>query len=161
MFKIRKGLLAILILMAFTYGGWSISSVTAWLENLIPSANQASEVDAPAVAEVISPHARVHILYGDKRGGGHMHGAGKPCKSEFPAGWDIDKILVTVSKIAANDNVSWRQGDNGYWTGQQTIDGVKIRVVKDREGDNVITAYPLNTPKNPCPAANDNDPSDR
>jgi len=155
MFGTKKGLLLILIILAFTYGGWSLGGVTGWFDKII--SQRVNTLESPQnVAEVISPRARVHILYGDQRGGGHMHGAGKPCKSEFPAGWDEEKILVTVSKIAANDNVRWQQQNNGYFTGHETVDGIKIRVVKDREGDDVVTAYPLNTPRNPCTAANDN-----
>lgn len=155
MFGTKKGLLLILLILAFTYGGWSLGGVAEWFDTII--SQKVNTFESPQnVAEVISPRARVHILYGDKRGGGHMHGAGKPCKSEFPAGWDEEKILVTVSKIAANDNVRWQEQNNGYFTGQETVDGIKIRVVKDREGDDVVTAYPLNTPRNPCPAANDN-----
>lgn len=59
-----------------------------------------------ADAGVILDESRVqHILYGDMRGGGHKFGVGKPCKSEFPQGWDDDKIIDVTRKIAANDNL--------------------------------------------------------
>ncbi len=106
-------------------------------------------------ASAISDQRRVHILMGDRTGGGHMFGAGKPCKSEFPSDWDEDKIIETIDLIAANDNASWEKQRNGYHVSEQMVEGVKVRVVKGRQNESVITAYPLNTGRNPCPA-NDN-----
>ena len=106
-------------------------------------------------ASAISPQRRVHILMGDKTGGGHMFGAGKPCKSEFPSDWNEEKIIETIDLIAANDNANWEQQRNGYHVHEQMVEGVKVRVVKGRENKQVITAYPLNMGRNPCPS-NDN-----
>ncbi|MEZ0225373.1 MAG: EndoU domain-containing protein [Alphaproteobacteria bacterium] len=98
-----------------------------------------------------------HILYGDSRGGGHLHGAGRPCKSEFPADWSADKVILVVTQEAANDNLSWRHERNGNDVAEVSRDGVKIRLVVNGRHDQIITAYPLNTPRNLCPAAaNDN-----
>ncbi len=111
-------------------------------------------------ASAISPQRRVHILYGDKTGGGHMHGVGKPCKSEFPANWNEDTIINTIERIAANDNLGWKRQRNGYYVAEQNIENLRIRVVKGRQAEKVITAYPVNVPRNACPskrpAANDN-----
>lgn len=105
----------------------------------------------------LSHRAKTHILYGDRSGGGHMHGIGKPCKSEFPEDWDKDEIIDTVEKIAANDNLNWRKQDNGYYVTNKKEDGLKIRVVVSPDKTEVITAYPLNVTRNPCPKAiNDN-----
>lgn len=103
-------------------------------------------------ASAISPQRRAHILYGDATGGGHMFGTGKPCKSEFPKHWDEDTIIKEVDLIAANDNLNWEQQRNGYYVTEQKVGTVKVRVVKGRENKNVITAYPTNVPRNPCPA---------
>ncbi|GJL84705.1 MAG: hypothetical protein DHS20C02_04800 [Micavibrio sp.] len=103
----------------------------------------------------ISPERRIHILYGDKTGGGHKFGSNKPCKSEFPQDWDENEILETVRLIAANDNADWRQEDNGYFVTEKTENDVKVRVVLGPDKQRVITAYPTNLPRNPCPA-NDN-----
>ena len=100
----------------------------------------------------ISPQRRVHILHGDATGGGHIYGAGKPCKSEFPQNWNENKIIEEVELIASNDNLNWEKQRNGYHVAETNRDGVKIRVVKGRENKQVITAYPLNTGRNPCPA---------
>ena len=103
----------------------------------------------------LSTRAEKHILYGDRSGGGHKHGVGKPCKSEFPKNWDDQTILSSVKKIAANDNLSWEQQNNGYHVVEQFHDGIKVRVVMGENRRNIITAYPVNVPRNPCPA-NDN-----
>ena len=111
-------------------------------------------------ASSISPQRREHILHGDATGGGHMHGANKPCKSEFPEHWDEDTIIKEVELIAANDNLAWQQQRNGYYVAEQKVGTVKVRVVKGRNGKDVITAYPTNVKRNPCPRqgfpANDN-----
>ncbi len=101
----------------------------------------------------ISPAREKHILYGDATGGGHKFGTGAPCKSEFPASWNDTDIIDTVKTMAANDNIDWEQQDNGYYVAEQNAsDGTRVRVVLDREGDDVITAYPVNTRRNACPA---------
>ena len=48
----------------------------------------------------VTPERATHILDGDATGGGHRHGAGKPGKTEFPAGWDDRKIIDTVLDVA-------------------------------------------------------------
>ncbi|MCB1681567.1 MAG: EndoU domain-containing protein [Alphaproteobacteria bacterium] len=106
----------------------------------------------------LSPDRIKHILYGDKTGGGHRHGQHKPCKSEFPENWSDQKIIDTVSKIASNDNTNWNRQDNGYFVTNTKIENLKIRVVVNSDKTQVITAYPTNVPRNPCTAANDNDP---
>lgn len=106
----------------------------------------------------LSQDRQQHILYGDARGGGHKFGVGKPCKSEFPQDWDDAEIIETVKEIAANDNLDWRREDNGYYVTETFEERVKVRVVLGPEKENIITAYPVNVKRNPCPAkpANDN-----
>jgi hypothetical protein len=103
-------------------------------------------------ASFITDERRIHILYGDATGGGHLYGQNKPCKSEFPQHWNEDTIIKEVELIAANDNLNWHQQRNGYYVTQQKVGTVTVRVVKDRDNKNVITAYPTNTYRNPCPA---------
>lgn len=143
MLKPRKSLLLFLFLLLFSAGGLN------WQAFLPP----ARENPAPAT---ISREARIHILYGDKRGGGHLHGADKPCKSEFPARWNADEVIAHVEKIAANDNAVWRQQRNGYSVAEEMVEDVKVRVVVDKTRSRVVTAYPVNVARNPCPPANDN-----
>ncbi len=97
-----------------------------------------------------------HILYGDETGGGHKHGQNTPCKSEFPANWNDEKIIETVNHIATDGNTDWKQQDNGYFVSDTKIEDLKIRVVMDKDEGEIITAYPVNVPRNPCNAANDN-----
>lgn len=104
---------------------------------------------------VLSQERALHILYGDAHGGGHKSGLGIPCKSEFPADWDDTQITKSVKRLAANDNADWTRQDNGYYVSEQMDSGVKVRVVLGRNKDEIITAYPVNIPRNPCPA-NDN-----
>ncbi|MGB4056594.1 MAG: EndoU domain-containing protein [Alphaproteobacteria bacterium] len=103
----------------------------------------------------ISEKSAKHILHGDGRGGGHLYGTGTPCKTEFPADWSENDVLQNVKLIAANDNLDWREQDNGYYVAESLVQGVKVRVVLGKDKQNVVTAYPVNRPRNPCPA-NDN-----
>lgn len=127
-----------------------------------PKEEQAKPVQTPVTknfndAAHISPERRTHILYGDATGGGHKFGTGSPCKSEFPKHWDDNTIIKEVEMIAANDNLNWEEQRNGYYVTEQNVGTVKVRVVKARNGNDIITAYPTNTPRNPCPTpANDN-----
>lgn len=124
--------------------------------NELPTAPQTGKTAQTSptniTANYISPQRKVHILHGDHTGGGHIYGAGKPCKSEFPQSWDEDKIIKEINLVAANDNLKWEQQSNGYHVTESYVDDVKVRVVKGRENKQVITAYPLNTGRNPCPA---------
>ncbi len=97
-----------------------------------------------------------HILYGDESGGGHKHGQNKPCKSEFPAGWTDKKIISTINKIATDETTKWKEQDNGNFVANAREENLKIRVVLNEDRSEIITAYPLNVPRNPCDAANDN-----
>ncbi len=106
-------------------------------------------------APIISPKVKQHILYGDRTGGGHKYGMNKPCKSEFPKSWNDDKIISNIKRVASNDNAKWKEQHNGYYVSEIMEEGVKIRVVLGDKKRNIITAYPVETKRNPCPA-NDN-----
>lgn len=151
MFKTRRGLLVILILFFLGWLPFNLDDVKAFF------ARKGDASPPPSREVIITTRAQHHILQGDEGGGGHMHGANKPCKSEFPEDWDAAYIISTVQQVAANDNVDWKQQVNGYYVGEQSVDGIKVRVVLDREKESVITSYPVNVPRNPCPnPANDN-----
>lgn len=99
----------------------------------------------------VSKSRRTHILYGDSSGGGHLYGTGTPCKSEFPKSWSKHTVIKKIDLIAANDNLNWKRQYNGYYVAEQKVSGVQVRVVKGRQNKQVITAYPINTKRNPCP----------
>ncbi|PZO82954.1 MAG: RhsD protein [Micavibrio aeruginosavorus] len=146
MFKTRKGLLLIILLFLFAGYGSGLSDI--------------QKLFSPREPITVSERARIHILQGDTRGGGHQFAAGKPCKSEFPASWNANEIIEEVEKIAANDSINWRRQKNGYYVAEQTVeDGTRVRVVLNARRDDVVTAYPVNVARNPCPMrvpANDN-----
>ncbi len=146
MLKTRKGLLLVILLFLFAGYGTGFSDIQTLF--------------SPREQITISERARIHILQGDSRGGGHQFAAGKPCKSEFPADWNEDEIIEQIEKIAANDNLAWKRQKNGYHVAEQSAeDGTRVRVVLNARRDDVITAYPVNVRRNPCPArtpANDN-----
>ncbi|MEM7680253.1 MAG: EndoU domain-containing protein [Pseudomonadota bacterium] len=100
---------------------------------------------------ILSEDRIQHILFGDATGGGHKFGTGKPCKSEFPQDWDTNKILDTTKRIAANDNLNWRQQDNGYFVVESMEGTLNVRVVLGPQKQRVITAYPINVERNACP----------
>ncbi len=125
--------------------------------------NMVKNPDGPLPAQgtlmqpVLSEQAEQHLLYGDKRGGGHLHGVGKACKSEFPQDWDKDEVITHVKKVAANDNLGWEKQNNGYYVAEDMVEGTRVRVVLNQTRTKIITAYPTNVERNPCPRpANDN-----
>ena len=108
-------------------------------------------------APVLTARALRHITTGDDRGGGHMAGQNAPCKSDFPAGWDAARIGQTVQRLAANDNLDWQSEGNGYQTAHASAEGLDVLIVVNPRSNEIVTAYPVNVPRNPCPrAANDN-----
>lgn len=113
-------------------------------EAIAPPAAQ----EAPALqkgAFIITEKRRQHILAGDETGGGHRAGAGRKGKTEFPMGWSDEKIIATALAIANDEQVPMRPSGR-YWLKMKDVDGIKIRVVLNRETQEIITAYPL-TPK--------------
>lgn len=108
----------------------------------------------------MSATAQNHILYGDQRGGGHKYGANKPCKSEFPKGWNDEDIISSITKIAANDNNGWKQQANGYYVTESYSGDTEIRVILGKKKQAIITAYPINTKRNPCPPKKTGDYND-
>lgn len=116
----------------------------------------ASNHTAPRTGDPqLSEERREYILYGNERGGGHLHGIDKDCKSEFPPNWSETRIIETVKKLAANDNAGWRREENGYYVSEQKFANLDIRIVLDEQRDQIITAYPVNVEPNQCPQSTD------
>lgn len=157
--KTKKSIVVAILVAILGYTGFQLAEkdVSKAVDKVLTQIDQA-QAEPPAVKENfnrashISESRRTHILYGDATGGGHLHGQNKPCKSEFPKHWDEGTIIKEVDLIAANDNLNWEQQKNGYYVTEQKVGTVKVRVVKGRNGEDVITAYPTNVTRNPCPA---------
>jgi hypothetical protein len=99
--------------------------------------------DRPTVGDIrLSAERRVHILAGDQTGGGHRHGVGSPGKTEFPAGWDDDRVIDNVLSIAREpDQPPVRQNWNDRWRVQGEREGVDIVAIVTADGL-VWTAWP-------------------
>lgn len=132
--------------------GYAVSTPQADLQRLFGQPDPSPFTDPHLTAARLR-----HITTGDATGGGHLYGVRKPCKSEFPADWTTDKIARDIPVLAANDNLQWNPSRNGYVTTEvHSADGLRIRIVVDPSDNEIVTAYPVNVRRNPCPAANDN-----
>jgi hypothetical protein len=95
----------------------------------------ASEKRPPLDAMRITPERTVHILEGDSTGGGHRHGTGKPGKTEFPAGWNDEKITDALLDVARRpDQQPGHQKWNDRWVARGTRDDVEVVVVIAGDG---------------------------
>lgn len=97
---------------------------------------------------LVEPDRTEHILEGDKTGGGHRAGTGKPGKSEFPSDWSDDRVLGEISDVATDPQSSRQPGRGGREVVRGTRGGVDIEVIVDQNG-RIITGFPTNVPRNP------------
>jgi hypothetical protein len=96
---------------------------------------------APPDSLRITPERAGHILDGDRWGGGHRHGTGRPAKTEFPSGWDDDKIIGHVLDVARDpDDPSVFQA-NRRWRVHGQRDDVGITVIVQPDG-RIWSAWP-------------------
>ena len=96
----------------------------------------------PLDAIRITPERTVHVLEGDSTGGGHRHGTGKPGKTEFPAGWNDEKIIDNVLDVARKPGTPpVRQDRNDTWLCTGTRANVEVSVVIARSGE-IVTGWP-------------------
>jgi hypothetical protein len=105
------------------------------------------EIDAANRPDIdalrVIPERATHILDGDKTGGGHRHGTGKPGKTEFPASWDDWKVIDTILDVARRpDSTPGHQEWNDRWVVRGARDDVGIVAVIERYG-RIWTAWPL------------------
>lgn len=98
---------------------------------------------------IVHDAARRHILDGDARGGGHRFGTGAPGKSEFPADWSDEKIIAAIEAVA-NDASSrkYRRSRDSRVIVEGVRDGIVLRVVIEADGIQIITAHPIDVPRN-------------
>ena len=98
--------------------------------------------DRPPLDSVhVAPERAKHILDGDRWGGGHRHGTGRPGKTEFPSGWDDEKIIGHVLDVArAPDDPPVFQA-NRRWRVHGHRDEVGITVIIQPDG-RIWSAWP-------------------
>jgi Bacterial EndoU nuclease len=89
----------------------------------------------------VAPERARHILDGDRWGGGHRHGTGRPEKTEFPSNWDDEKIIRHVLDMAcAPDDPPVFQA-NRRWRVHGHRDDVGITVIIQPDG-RIWSAWP-------------------
>ncbi|MBB3951688.1 EndoU domain-containing protein [Aureimonas jatrophae] len=91
--------------------------------------------------DIIPEDRAKHILDGDKSGGGHRAGTGKPGKTEFPTDWSDDDILDGVADVAQNGQTVRPAHRPGEAVKGGTVRDVDIEVVVKPDGS-VRTGYP-------------------
>ncbi|MGH1376894.1 MAG: EndoU domain-containing protein [Alphaproteobacteria bacterium] len=146
MHRLRQGNILKYLILAFL--------IFALIEAIVSSDQSASYTNKAGFLHPppsLNAKAKQHILYGNETGGGHKHGQNKPCKSEFPFSWNDEKIINIVKDIAANDNTQWNKQNNGYYVTEQNYESINVRVVIGKQQKQIITAYPTNVKRNPCP----------
>ncbi len=112
-----------------TRSSWSIEAVEDHPDRPLPDSLRTT------------PERTKHILDGDSWGGGHRHGTGRPGKTEFPPGWDDDKIIRNVRDVArAPDELPVFQ-PNHRWRVHGQRDDVGITVVVLPDG-RIWSAWP-------------------
>jgi filamentous hemagglutinin len=87
----------------------------------------------------------IHILLGDKSGGGHLW-PGLPGKSPFPKDWSPQKIIDVISDVATNPGASVEEIGKSIISVLE-VDGIIIKTII-RAG-RIITGYPINVERNP------------
>ena len=99
--------------------------------------------DRPKPEDIdVTPERTTHILDGNKTGGGHRHGVGKPGKTEFPGSWDDEKIMSHVLDVVRRpDSAPVLQHRNNRWICSGTRDGVEVTAIVLRSGE-IWTAWP-------------------
>lgn len=121
---------------------------------LLQSSNNTA-TKPPAVGHsqpsLVDEKGKRHILDGDKSGGGHRAGTGKPGKSEFPSSWTDDQILGEISDVATDPNSTTKPGRDGRTVTNGTRGGIDIEVITESgsKGGRIVTGYPTNVPRNP------------
>lgn len=98
-------------------------------------------------SRTLSWSARLHIVYGDDdnpNSGGHLHGTGRPGKTEFPPGWDEDKIADEAASVADDPDEVYALPKGG-WQAVGVRDGVTIEVIV-RPNGRIATGYPVSGP---------------
>ncbi|WP_375552746.1 RHS repeat-associated core domain-containing protein [Rhodophyticola porphyridii] len=96
--------------------------------------------------DVHFPEGRAeHILDGDRTGGGHRAGTGRPGKTEFPPSMSDDEILGAIEEVAKNGDVRGPARTPGGVRVGGVVDGIEIEVVVGPDGG-IRTGWPVSGP---------------
>lgn len=139
---IKRFVAAILVLGFIAIWAFGFGAGPLQLSQNPPSVSVPSAEEPAKPAFIVTDKRRIHILFGDETGGGHRAGAGKKGKTEFPQSWSDDKIIETALRIANDERLPMRPSGR-YWLKMDEVEGLKIRVVLNRETGEIITTYPL------------------
>lgn len=111
---------------------------------------------APRREEIHLPQFRAQaIAHGhpdqDPHEGGHLHGTGKPGVSEFPPGWDEQKIAETTLDVARDpETIDWVDPAEypgsqtlypPYWEARSDVEGLTVTVSVRKTGE-ITEAWP-------------------
>jgi hypothetical protein len=89
----------------------------------------------------LSPERTAHILDGDRWGGGHRPGTGRPEKTEFPADWHDERIVRHIADVARFPDARPVLQANQKWRVRGERDGVAITAIVHPDG-RIWTAWP-------------------
>lgn len=98
--------------------------------------------DRPSLDSLhVPPERATHILDGDRWGGGHRHGTGRPGKTEFPSDWNDEKTIGHILDVArVPDELPVFQA-NHRWRVHGQRDHVGINVIVQPDG-RIWSAWP-------------------
>ena len=100
-------------------------------------------------ASQITDEQKQHILEGDSHGGGHGYGRGIRGKTEFPARWTDEQAMDYIRDVVKDSRLDWFQQRDGRWRVEGIRDRITIRVIVERNGSDIVTAFPVGIPRNP------------
>ena len=122
--------------------------------NMLPMPSNSIHFPPPKPDEIhLPPGAREHILDGDGgRQGGHYPGTGFSKKTEFPMGWDADKIQDAAYQVTQSGNPVKgpfpTKDDDGNvrmaYNYEGVVDGVTVRTTVFADNGEIRTAFPPN-----------------
>ena len=88
-----------------------------------------------------------HVCHGDpddEEKGGHLHGTGRPDKTEFPPSWDDELVAKALTKVATHPAELDERG-NSNWFATGTHDGVTVTAVVRPDGS-IAAGWPDSGP---------------
>jgi hypothetical protein len=123
-------------------GKAELAASTTWTRAAWDVEADSGHPDPPPLDSLhVGPERAKHILDGDRWGGGHRHGTGRPGKTEFPSSWDDDKIIRHVLDVARAPDDSPVFQANRRWRVHGQREDVGINVIVQPDG-RIWSAWP-------------------